>query len=202
MPGEADVMLRDHGVRPPHAEVHDTRHGHRRDHSRGRGGDPGPPEVRQGSRADDHGLGRCQPAPAFSVTTYDGIPLTSGVARREAAPPLLLVHGLPAVREDLTAPRGTRPDVRGEGLPHRGPERGPRARDPHDRRGPGRVREEERLDVHARAHGTPEAQQAYGTVSVFPTLFFVDRKGTVGEAASSTSRRRRPLEEAIQAAMQ
>ena len=26
---------------------------------------------------------------------------------------------------------------------------------------------------------TPEVQQAYGTVSVFPTLFFVDRKGTV-----------------------
>ena len=29
------------------------------------------------------------------------------------------------------------------------------------------------------AHMTPEAQEAYGAVSVFPTLFFVDRKGTV-----------------------
>ena len=29
------------------------------------------------------------------------------------------------------------------------------------------------------AHMTPEAQEAYGTVSVFPTLFFVDRKGMV-----------------------
>jgi hypothetical protein len=26
---------------------------------------------------------------------------------------------------------------------------------------------------------TPEVQEAYGAVSVFPTLFFVDRKGTV-----------------------
>jgi thiol-disulfide isomerase/thioredoxin len=29
------------------------------------------------------------------------------------------------------------------------------------------------------AHMTAEAQDAYGAVSVFPTLFFVDRKGTV-----------------------
>jgi thiol-disulfide isomerase/thioredoxin len=28
-------------------------------------------------------------------------------------------------------------------------------------------------------HATPELQEAYGGVSVFPTLFFVDRKGTV-----------------------
>jgi hypothetical protein len=31
----------------------------------------------------------------------------------------------------------------------------------------------------ALGHMTPEVQEAYGTVSVFPTLFFVDRKGTV-----------------------
>ena len=93
-----------------------------------------------------------QPAPAFSDDHLRRQAARLGGPRRDAAPPLLLVHGLPAVREDLTAPRGARQDVRGEGLPHRGPERGPRARDPHDRRGPGRVREEERLDVHARAH--------------------------------------------------
>ena len=29
------------------------------------------------------------------------------------------------------------------------------------------------------AHLAPEVQQAYGTVSVFPTMFFVDRKGTI-----------------------
>jgi hypothetical protein len=26
---------------------------------------------------------------------------------------------------------------------------------------------------------TPDVQEAYGAVSVFPTMFFVDRKGTV-----------------------
>ena len=29
------------------------------------------------------------------------------------------------------------------------------------------------------AHMTPEAQEAYGSVSVFPTMFFVDAKGTI-----------------------
>jgi hypothetical protein len=29
------------------------------------------------------------------------------------------------------------------------------------------------------AHMTPEVQEAHGSVSVFPTLFFVDGKGTV-----------------------
>ena len=29
------------------------------------------------------------------------------------------------------------------------------------------------------AHMTPEMQAAYGQVSVFPTLFFVDRRGTI-----------------------
>jgi thiol-disulfide isomerase/thioredoxin len=29
------------------------------------------------------------------------------------------------------------------------------------------------------AHLTPEVQEAYGSVSVFPTLFFVDAKGTI-----------------------
>ena len=29
------------------------------------------------------------------------------------------------------------------------------------------------------AHMTPEVQEAYGTVSVFPTMFFVDRKGNI-----------------------
>ncbi|HVQ27392.1 MAG TPA: TlpA disulfide reductase family protein, partial [Planctomycetota bacterium] len=29
------------------------------------------------------------------------------------------------------------------------------------------------------AHLTPSVQEAYGSVSVFPTFFFVDRKGTI-----------------------
>ena len=33
--------------------------------------------------------------------------------------------------------------------------------------------------VFTLAHMTPDVQEAYGAVSVFPTFFFVDRKGTV-----------------------
>ena len=118
----------DHGVRPPHAEVHDTRRGHRRDHERGRGGDPRSPEVRQGPRADDHGLGR----PACAGVQRDHVRRQAadfGVPGRETPPPVLLVHGLPAVRADLTAPGAARPGLRREGLRDRGPERGPGARD-------------------------------------------------------------------------
>ena len=58
VPGEADVMLRimESDPRMPKFMTRDA--ADRRDHERGRRGDPGPPEVRQGSRADDHGLGR------------------------------------------------------------------------------------------------------------------------------------------------
>ena len=107
VPGEADVMLRimESDPRMPKFITRDPATG--RDHARGRGGDPGPPEVRQGSRADDHGLG----GPARARLQRDHLRRQApglGVARREAPPPLLLVHGLPAVRADLTAPRGAR----------------------------------------------------------------------------------------------
>jgi len=36
------------------------------------------------------------------------------------------------------------------------------------------------LDTLTLAHGTAEAHDAYGGVSVYPTLFFVDRRGVVG----------------------
>ena len=141
-----------------------------------------------------------QPAPAFATTTYDGQPLSSEAL---AGTPHLLYFwftGLPAVRADVAAPRGARQHLRGEGLPYRGTERRPRARDPHDRRGPRRLREEERLGVHARAHDA-EAQEAYGAVSVFPTLFFVDRKGTVVKQLVNFQEKA-VLEEAIRPALQ
>ena len=47
------------------------------------------------------------------------------------------------------------------------------------------------------AHMTPEMQAAYGQVSVFPTLFFVDRKGTVVKQLVN-AQPRAALEEAIQ----
>jgi thiol-disulfide isomerase/thioredoxin len=51
------------------------------------------------------------------------------------------------------------------------------------------------------AHMTPEAQEAYGAVSVFPTLFFVDRKGTVVKQLVNFQEKA-ALEEAVRAAMQ
>ena len=120
-----------------------------------------------------------RPAPAFSVTTLRRQAADLGVAGREAAPPLLLVHGLPAVRADLTAPRGARPGRTPRRASDRGPERGPRARAALRRRGPRRLRDQKNGWAFTLAHMTAEVQEAYGAVSVFPTLFFVDRKGTV-----------------------
>ena len=51
------------------------------------------------------------------------------------------------------------------------------------------------------AHMTTEAQEAYGAVSVFPTLFFVDRKGTVVKHFVNFQEKA-ALEGAIQAALQ
>jgi thiol-disulfide isomerase/thioredoxin len=50
------------------------------------------------------------------------------------------------------------------------------------------------------AHLTPEMQAAYGQVSVFPTLFFVDRKGTVVKQLVS-AQPRAVLEDAIRLAL-
>jgi thiol-disulfide isomerase/thioredoxin len=51
------------------------------------------------------------------------------------------------------------------------------------------------------AHMTAVAQEAYGTVSVFPTLFFVDDKGTVVRHFVNFQEKA-TLEEAVKAAMQ
>ena len=51
------------------------------------------------------------------------------------------------------------------------------------------------------AHMTAEAQEAYGTVSVFPTMFFVDRKGTVVKQFVNFQEKA-TLEEAVQMALQ
>jgi thiol-disulfide isomerase/thioredoxin len=50
------------------------------------------------------------------------------------------------------------------------------------------------------AHLTPEMQSAYGQVSVFPTLFFVDRNGTIVRQQVS-AQPRAALEEAIRLAL-
>ena len=51
------------------------------------------------------------------------------------------------------------------------------------------------------AHMTPEMQAAYGQVSVFPTLFFVDRRGTIVKHFVNFQDKAR-LESAIQLALQ
>jgi len=117
-------------------------------------------------------------APAFATTTYDGKPVTS---ESLAGKPHLLYFWF----------TGCPPCVR------TAPILGELARE-YAARGfsivalnADRVLElpygdEERAAYAARsgmgltlAHMTPEVQEAYGTVSVFPTLFFVNRKGTV-----------------------
>jgi thiol-disulfide isomerase/thioredoxin len=51
------------------------------------------------------------------------------------------------------------------------------------------------------AHMTTEAQEAYGAVSVFPTMFFVDAKGTIVRHFVNFQEKA-VLEEAVRAAMQ
>jgi hypothetical protein len=51
------------------------------------------------------------------------------------------------------------------------------------------------------AHLTPETQEAYGSVSVFPTMFFVDVRGTV--VAHFVNEQDKPsLEAALRLALQ
>lgn len=119
-----------------------------------------------------------QPAPAFSVTTYDGEPLTSeSLAGKPhllyfwftGCPPCVRTSPLLAELDKTYAGKGFR--IVGLNA---------------DRVLEIPTTDEDRAAYAKRngwtftlAHMTPEAQQAYGTVSVFPTLFFVDRKGTV-----------------------
>ena len=51
------------------------------------------------------------------------------------------------------------------------------------------------------AHMTPETQEAYGAVSVFPTTFFVDAKGTIVRHFVNFQEMR-TLEEAARLALQ
>ncbi len=119
-----------------------------------------------------------RPAPAFATTTYDGRPLTSESLAGKAhlvyfwftgCPPCVRTAPLLAELDREFAPQGFRIVAlnadRALELPYSDEER---------------ARYAKQNDwTFTLAHMTPEVQQAYGAVSVFPTLFFVNRQGTV-----------------------
>jgi thiol-disulfide isomerase/thioredoxin len=119
-----------------------------------------------------------QPAPAFSVTTYDGKAVASDTLAGmphllyfwfTGCPPCVRTSPLLAELDKAYGAKGF--EIVGLNadrvleLPYSDEDRAAYAK--------------KNALVFTLAHMTPEAQEAYGAVSVFPTLFFVDRKGTV-----------------------
>jgi thiol-disulfide isomerase/thioredoxin len=119
-----------------------------------------------------------RPAPQFSIAAYDGSPVTSAARAGKAhliyfwfsdcAP---CVATTPVLVELDRTYRGQGFEILGVNadrvleVPADDAERAAYAR--------------KNAVTFALAHLTPEMQAAYGQVSVFPTLFFVDRKGTI-----------------------
>ena len=141
-----------------------------------------------------------RPAPAFATTTYDGTPLTSeSLAGKPhlvyfwftGCPPCVRTAPLLVELDRKFAPRGFRIVAlnadRALELPYTDEDRAAYAA----RNGWG----------FTLAHMTPDVQEAYGAVSVFPTLFFVDRKGTVVRHFVNFQEKA-TLDEAIRVAMQ
>jgi thiol-disulfide isomerase/thioredoxin len=141
-----------------------------------------------------------QPAPVFSVTTYDGEPLTSeSLAGKPhllyfwftGCPPCVRTSPLLAELDQTYAAKGFR--IVGLNA---------------DRVLEIPTTDEDRA-AYAKtngwtftlAHMTAGAQEAYGSVSVFPTLFFVDRKGTVVKHFVNFQEKA-TLEEAVRLALQ
>jgi thiol-disulfide isomerase/thioredoxin len=119
-----------------------------------------------------------RPAPSFATTTYDGTPLTSeSLAGKPhllyfwftGCPPCVRTSPLLAEIDREFAPRGFRIVAlnadRALELPYTDEDRAAYAK--------------KHGWSFTLAHMTPEVQEAHGAVSVFPTLFFVDRKGDV-----------------------
>ena len=119
-----------------------------------------------------------RPAPAFATTTYDGTPLTSeSLAGKPhlvyfwftGCPPCVRTAPLLVELDREFAPRGFRIVAlnadRALELPYTDEDRAAYAKQ-HGWR-------------FTLAHMTAEAQEAHGAVSVFPTMFFVNRKGIV-----------------------
>jgi thiol-disulfide isomerase/thioredoxin len=119
-----------------------------------------------------------KPAPAFSTTTYDGKPLASGSLAGKphlvyfwftGCPPCVRTSPLLAELDEAYGAKGFRivglNADRVLELPYSDEDRTAYAK--------------KHGLAFTLAHMTAEAQEAYGEVSVFPTMFFVDRRGTV-----------------------
>jgi thiol-disulfide isomerase/thioredoxin len=117
-------------------------------------------------------------APAFSTTTSDGQPLTSESLAGTphllyfwftGCPPCVRTAPLLAEIDREFAPRGLRIVAlnadRALELPYADEDRAAHAR--------------KQGWTFTLAHMTPEVQEAHGAVSVFPTFFFVDRRGGI-----------------------
>ena len=141
-----------------------------------------------------------RPAPAFATTTYDGQPLSSESLSGTphllyfwftGCPPCVRTSPLLAELDKTYAAKGFR--IVGLNA---------------DRALEIPTTEEDRAAYAKKngwgftlAHMTPEAQEAYGAVSVFPTMFFVDRKGTIVKQLVNFQEKA-VLEEAIRTALQ
>jgi len=139
-------------------------------------------------------------APAFATTTYDGKPLTSDSLAGKphlmyfwftGCPPCMRTAPLLAELDREFALRGFRIVAlnadRALELPYTEGDRAAYAK--------------KQGWSFTLAHMTPEVQEAYGTVSVFPTMFFVDRKGTVVRHFVNFQEKA-PLEEAARVALE
>jgi thiol-disulfide isomerase/thioredoxin len=140
-----------------------------------------------------------KPAPAFTTTTYDGQPFSSESLAGKPhlvyfwftnCPPCVRTSPLLAELDRAWAPKGFRIVAlnadRALELPYSDADRAAYAQ----KHGWG----------FTLAHMTPEAQEAYGAVSVFPTMFFVDARGTVVSQLVNFQEKA-VLEEAIRKAM-
>jgi thiol-disulfide isomerase/thioredoxin len=119
-----------------------------------------------------------KPAPAFATSTYDGKPLASEALSGTphllyfwftGCPPCVRTSPLLAELDETYAAKG----FRIVGL------NADRVLEIPTTEGDRAAYAKKNGWTFTLAHMTAEAQEAYGTVSVFPTLFFVDRKGTV-----------------------
>ena len=119
-----------------------------------------------------------RPAPAFAATSYDGTPVGSAELAGQPhllyfwftnCPPCVRTSPLLAELDRTYAAKGFRivglNADRVLELPYGDDER--------------RAYAKQQGLAFTLAHLTPEVQEAYGSVSVFPTMFFVDAKGTI-----------------------